>query len=489
MMAVSFDTIDNNVRLPLAYIEFDNTGAVKGTPALMSRTLMLGFRFSSGRVAAGEPVRVTRAAAAGDAFGYGSQLAQMATAFINANPSADLWCLAVDDDPEGVRATGSIDITGPCVTAGQIALMIAGVKTYVTAKVGDTAAALAQKIASAVNLDVNLPVTAAASGDKVTLTAKWSGLTGNDIDLRVNYYTGEMLPEGVGCTITAMRGGVGNPDLGPTIAAFGETWWQYVVNPFTDTANLDLLSAEFVSRWGGMRQIDSTCFMAYRGTYGESSAFGNARNDFLFSTLPTNRAPEPAYIWAAVLAAVSVKSLSIDPAQPLQTLILTGLKPPAMADRWTWQERNLHLYDGLSSCSVDAGGYVQIDRVVTMYRVNRFGSPDPSYLDVETIATLSYIRYAIRTRITQKFPRHKLADDGTRAGPGQKLVTPSIIRDELLALFTELEAKGLVENFEAFKSTLIVERNADDRNRIDVRSNEDLVNQFRVYAHAIQFVL
>lgn len=124
-----------------------------------------------------------------------------------------------------------------------------------------------------------------------------------------------------------------------------------------------------------------------------------------------------------------------------------------------------------------------------MYRVNKYGSPDPSYLDVETIATLSYIRYAIRTRITQKFPRHKLADDGTRFGPGQPMVTPRIITDELLALFTELEEKGLVENFEAFKSTLLVERNADDRNRLDVRSNEDLVNQFRVYAHAIQFVL
>ncbi|GKX57614.1 Mu-like prophage FluMu tail sheath protein [Leminorella grimontii] len=488
-MSIAYETIDNTVRVPLAYIEFDNSGAVKGTPALQYRTLMLGLRLSSGRVSAGEPMRITRSDAATDAFGQGSQLATMARAFINANPTADLWCLAVDDDEDGTRATGTIVLTGPCTTAGQITLMIAGVKAYVNAKVGDTAAALAQKIATVVNDDASLPVTAGVVDAKVTFTAKWSGLTGNDIDLRINYYTGEMLPEGVGCTITPMAGGVGNPDLGATIAAFGETWWQFVVNPFTDTANLDLLSAEFVSRWGGMRQIDSTCFMAYRGTYAQTSAFGTARNDYLFCTMGTNRAPEPAYIWASVLAAVSVKSLAIDPARPLQTLTLTGLKPPSVSDRWTWQERNLHLYDGVSVYSVDAGGYVQIDRCITMYRVNKYGSPDPSYLDVETIATLSYIRYAIRTRITQKFPRHKLADDGTRFGPGQPMVTPRIITDELLALFTELEEKGLVENFEAFKSTLIVERNADDRNRLDVRSNEDLVNQFRVYAHAIQFVL
>ncbi|WP_227718400.1 phage tail sheath C-terminal domain-containing protein [Pasteurella multocida] len=40
---------------------------------------------------------------------------------------------------------------------------------------------------------------------------------------------------------------------------------------------------------------------------------------------------------------------------------------------------------------------------------------------METIATLSYIRYAIRTRITQKYPRHKLANDGTRVAPGQAM--------------------------------------------------------------------
>ena len=124
-----------------------------------------------------------------------------------------------------------------------------------------------------------------------------------------------------------------------------------------------------------------------------------------------------------------------------------------------------------------------------MYRVNKYDVNDVSYLDVETIKTLSYIRYAIRSRITQKFPRHKLADDGTRFGAGQPIATPSIIRAELIALFTELETAGLVENFDAYKDSLIVERDANDRNRINVLSNDDLVNQFRIYAHSIQFLL
>ncbi|WP_269090162.1 phage tail sheath C-terminal domain-containing protein [Photorhabdus laumondii] len=45
-----------------------------------------------------------------------------------------------------------------------------------------------------------------------------------------------------------------------------------------------------------------------------------------------------------------------------------------------------------------------------------------------------------------------------------------------------------MEDFDAFKATLIVERDSSDRNRINVRSNPNLVNQFRIYAHAIQFI-
>ena len=52
-----------------------------------------------------------------------------------------------------------------------------------------------------------------------------------------------------------------------------------------------------------------------------------------------------------------------------------------------------------------------------------------------------------------------------------------------------LEEKGLVENVETFKEQLIVERNADDRNRVDVLAPPDLVNQFRIFACLTRFVL
>ena len=69
------------------------------------------------------------------------------------------------------------------------------------------------------------------------------------------------------------------------------------------------------------------------------------------------------------------------------------------------------------------------------------------------------------------------------------MVTPSIIRGELIAMYTKLEEKAIVENADLFAKYLIVERNKDDPNRVDVLLPPDLVNQLRVFAVLTQFRL
>ncbi|EOF5747848.1 phage tail sheath C-terminal domain-containing protein, partial [Salmonella enterica] len=49
--------------------------------------------------------------------------------------------------------------------------------------------------------------------------------------------------------------------------------------------------------------------------------------------------------------------------------------------------------------------------------------------------------------------------------------------------------QGLVENLDTFKKNLLVERNASDRNRLDVLCTPDLVNQFRFFAAQLRFIL
>lgn len=179
---------------------------------------------------------------------------------------------------------------------------------------------------------------------------------------------------------------------------------------------------------------------------------------------------------------------SVDPARPRQMLPLIGMLPPIPSERLTRTERNTLLSDGVSTYTVDGSGTCLIERLITTYQTTS-SVIDLTWMDIMTPRTLAALRYTQRVRIALRFPRHKLAADGTAFGAGQAIVTPSIIKGELLALFKEWEDVGWVEGFDQFKRDLIVERNTTDVNRVDVLMSPDLVNSFMVYGAQIQFLL
>jgi len=493
-MSISFSGIPDNLRVPLFYMEFDNSQAVTGTPPMAHKILVLGQMLASGQAAPLAPVRITSAEQATALFGRGSMLDSMFRVLTKANTMLlETWALPMTDAAAGVAAAGSVTFGGLATAAGVLNLYVGGTRVRAAVPAGCTAAQAATALAEAVNAAVDpfLPVTAAVDGvtpSKVLLTCRWKGGTGNDLDLRFNYNLGETLPAGLTATVGAMTGGAADPEVAAAIAAFGDEWWNHIVMPYTDAVNLSALEAELADRWGPLRQMDGLAWAAYRGTLAATGAFGETRNSQLVSTMGIGATPTSPWDWAASYAARAAGSLSIDPARPLQTLDLPGCLPPAVADRWDMRERNLLLWDGIATYTVSAAGACCIEREITMYRLNAYGLPDPSYLDVQTPATEGYRRYAAKARITQKYGRHKLADDGTRYSPGQAIVTPSIIRDELLALYREQEGL-VVENFEEYAATLVVQRNANNRNRVDVLEKPDVVNQLRMLAVLSQFKL
>lgn len=492
MPPISFNQIPGNIRVPLVYIEFDNTRAVQGTPGISHKILVLGQRLAAGTVPALVPTRITSEAQAEESFGRGSMLAEMFRHLKAANRYTESWAIALDENVAGVAAVGSVTFGGAVTAPGTLDFYIAGQRVQVAVASAEASSVTAAAFAAAVNANTQLPMTAAVDGvdnKKVNLTSRWKGETGNTIDLRANYFQGETLPKGMTVAIVAMATGTANPDLAAAIAVMGEEWWNTIVMPYTDSANLAAIEAELDVRWGPLKMIDSIAFSAFRGNHSATGTFGAGRNHHLVTVMGTNLSPQPPYIWAAVNAGVAATALSIDPARPLQTLKLTGLLSPRIEDRWTLEERNLLLFDGIATFTVDAGGGVIIERQITTYQKNSFGIDDPSFLDVNTPATLSFVRFATRARITQKYPNHKLADDGTRFGSGQAVVTPSVLRNELLALFRELEERGLVENFDQYKTDLVVERDANDANRVNVLASPDLINQFRIFAQQVQFIV
>ncbi|MBJ7537165.1 phage tail sheath subtilisin-like domain-containing protein [Marinomonas transparens] len=485
-MAISFDNIPATLRNPGTYIEFNNELA--GASSTMFKVAVAGQRLASGSQAAGIPVRVTDPSQAMALFGQGSMLAAQCEAFLNANTDTEMWAIALDDDTNGTAAVGSITVATAPVSAGTLALYVGGVRISVGISAGDDVATVATSIAAQINAALDLPVTATSSAGVVTVTARHKGEVLNGLDLRASFYD-EAMPAGLTLTFAALSGGAGNPDVAVALDAMGDEWFNWLVCPYTDTANLVQVETELGDRFGPMRQIGCRAFVAFSGTHGETGTFGSNRNNPHVTCMSTGTSPTPTYLVSAINAAVAAKSLAIDPARPLQTLVLKGMLAPSRHERWSNSERNLLLFDGISTFTVGSDGTCRIERQITMYQQNSSGLSDASYLDICTPETLERIRYEQRLMISQQYPRHKLASDGTQYGAGQAIVTPQIIRGQLLSLYRTMELKGWVEAYDGYAEKLIVERDIDDANRVNWRDTPNLVNQLRITAGKQQFII
>ena len=485
---ISFNSIPLT-RLPGSYIEFDSSKAISGLPPAPSKILLVGQRLAAGTVVALQATRVVTADQAAKAFGRGSQLAHMVAALKKVNDRTEAWAIALDDDAGGIAATKTVALTGPTTAAGALALMIAGVRIAIGVEAAATASNIATAIAGTVNALADLPVTATANSGVVTLTARNKGAAGNDIDVRINYFQGEATPAGLTVAIGTGVAGEVNPDIAAIWAAIGDEAYSTIILPFTDAATLLSVEAELASRSGPMRMIEGIAYAGARGSQGSLATIGSARNSEFVSIIGADGSPSSPWQWAAAYGGQIAYHGAIDPARPFQTLPLTGILSPLQGDRFTRVERDLLLKDGISTFTVDQGGVVAIERAITTYQVNAQGLDDTAWLDVNTPLTLFYLRLLVRSRISSRFPRHKLADDGTNFSAGQAIVTPRIIRGELIALFRDAEQAGLVENLDQFAADLIVERDASDRNRVNALIPPNIVNQFLVFAGRVEFRL
>lgn len=484
---VSFNEIPDNIRVPGIYIEIDPSKAVGGSATMERRLLLIGQRTQAGQVAALTPIRLGSQAGdqAAAAFGQGSMLHAMAAAARTAREYVDIWAIALDDNGEGQQATGKITFSASPTGSGTLALYIGGERVQMGVVAGDSVNSLASRLAELINNAV-LPVTAAAVAGEVTLTCRWKGETGNDLDLRLNYYTGEQTPAGLGITLTAMAGGTGNPDVQAALDAIAGQQYYSIVCPYTDGANLAALEADMIERWGPMEVMTGHVFNAYRGNHAQLTTWGSTRNSPHISTLGLHDVPNPVWVAAAIWGTVIEYYGSQDPARPFRSLVLTGLLPPAEKNRFTRPERNLMLYDGISTFTVDSGGQVLIEVVITNYQKNSFGLPDIGLLRLETKWTADLMRYRFNAAVARDYPRHKLGD---RAIPGQAIATLTTIRATLIGEAERLSDDGLLEDMEGFKEGLLLKRSTANPNRVNAVMPPNLVNQFDIFAAAVQFRL
>lgn len=490
-MAISFNSVPSNLRVPFVAVEIDSSQAQQGAALLAYKALIIGQKTSGGAATANTLVKITSEAQAITQGGRGSMLHRMAKAWLANNKFTELWLGVLGDDAGGTAANGTITVSGPSTAAGTLHLYLGGVYLAVKVASGDSANTIASAINTALNAADDLAVSSTVATNVVTVTFLHKGTVGNAYNMRVNYRDGEAYPAGVSLAFVQLASGATDPSLTNLIAAMGDIQFHIIAHPYTGSTPLGAIEVEMARRFGPMTMIDGIAITAAQGSHSTLTTLGAARNSPHSVIVAQDGDPvlTPSMEFAAEVAGIVALYGNADPARPFQTLPLTHSLPPAEADRWTLEERNLLLFDGIATTRVGAGSVVQLDRIITTYQTNSAGADDTAYLDANTPLTLLYLRYSFRNRWQTRYPRHKLADDGTRFGPGQVVVTPQLGKAEALMWFREMEELGLVEKYDQFKRDLVVERDAVDRNRLNFLLPPDLINQLVVTAAKVAFRL
>ena len=506
-MPISFSNIPANIKVPLYWVEVDPSMA--GLPTINLKALVVGTMTSDGDAPPNIAVPIGSQAQADQHFGAGSELSRMFQAFYSNNFANEVWGLPLAEPVGATAATGKITVTAAPTSAGTIHLYIAGTHIPVNVMTTDTTAQIATAIADRITKSYSedgtpaLPVTAVANvttTNEVDLTATFKGINGNDITITMNYHGsrgGEVTPPGLAITLPAtgmLTGGAGTPVMDNAISGIQKQDFEYVAMPYSDSNSLFAWDQEYgftdQGRWGWERQQFGHVFCAKRGLYADLVLFGDLNNSGVESIMAFEETTlSPMFECTAAYTAKAQRALINDPARPLQTLALNNIKGCPKHDRFDFPELNSIASHGLAIQEVGSDNQPMILREQTTYQLNLWGAPDDAYELVTTLATLAKLLRNQKHAITSKFPRHKLADDGTKFGPGQAIVTPGIIKAELVNEYQIDMWNGLVENLKAFKANLIVERDPNDPNRVNVLYPPDLINQLRIFAVLAQFRL
>ena len=492
-MTISFNDIPNNVRVPGQYVEIDNSQATGGLATDAHIIMLIGQKIAAGTAAAEEIIDVFSAEQASIYFGAGSQLHLMAKSVFENQNTMRVQAIPLDDAGGAASAEDTITIGGSPSINGTLYFYIAGMYLPIGVLKTDDVTAIADRLVAEITKEVDLPVEATNIAGVVTLTAKNGGTVGNDIDILINWNgaeNNEVIPTGVTVVIANSSAGATDPDVSDAIASMPDEIINNIVCPYNDITNLGYIEDEMDRRWEPLIQLEGHAYTAKKGTASELLADGALHNNEHLSFIDGGQTnPTPAYRKLCAVVGVAAPSLEIDPARPLQTLEIKGvLGDKKLTDR-NYLEANSLLNGGIATTKIDRSGNVLIERLITTYQTSPAGAPDISYLDANTLYTLSFLRQTLVNRIRLKYPRHKLADNGTRIPEGQAIVTPSVIKGEIVSLSLDWSELGLVENLQQFADDLIVERNTIDPNRIDAILPPDLVNQFRAFAASIRFIL
>ena len=456
-----------------------------------TRMILLGHGLASGDLAEGEISICNTRTDARTLVGAGSMLEAMFIAARRNSPAQEIWIGRVADS--GTAEVRTITIGAPPAAGGQGILQIAGEYLSLELSAGMTAAAVATALAAAINgyynrlTGMSLPFTASAATNVVTLTARHKGTYATGLDLfvpildTVNAFAGLF-------TFATTTPGAGTPDLSNILAAMNDDPFEIIVSAFGDGTNLDRLNSflgEVSGRWSYLQQLYGHAFYPKTDTSTNLVTFALARDTWHLTMIPrfsSGGFAEPDYIWVSAMIARIAAWLgggsNGDVSRNQSGLVVEGLSAPRSREYWMdYATRDTMLKNSISTWNVNRSGQVTIDKIITQQQTTN-GAPDTTFRDIQTVFQLTYALKKFRADLAFEHSNKAIADSNPL-----NLDALTTVKDIKATLFHSYKQMGgVLENSEEALLRMIVERDTDNPNRVNMRLPLDVVNPLDILA-------
>lgn len=443
------------------------------------------FTTTAGTASNSVPVQVVSESDAIAKFGQGSELHRGCRAVFLQWPQATLYACPVAET--GAAATIVCTATGAPTAAITVRVYVNG-EPSVTAAIasGDSVTTVATAIATAILQTPDLPVTAQFLAGVVTLTAKNTGLRGNQHNVRVELTSGTQTVNTDGTTLARtlagltltmsggtastalsagiyrMSGGSGQDTLTAALAATLSTRYHREVAANIDATAIQALASQIDTKAGIDSQLREQGVVASVDTYANAvtmaqTNLNKARMQLAWSynadAIPIEIA---AQVCVARLVGDSIAGGGIvgeiqDSAANLNGCVLKSVRQQFNeGDRPTPTQQKNSLNNGVCVLVPAASnpGYLRIVSSITTRSLDAGSQPNYSVRKTKIVTEGDATADNVFADFGVRYAGFKLAPDATGNPPPTqpRVTTPKLVRGQLYRILKEREADGKLVN-------------------------------------------
>ena len=466
---ISFTLTPATAAASATFVEQEAVNRGGGSPAFEHHVLLVGQYSADSVVTDNVPQALRDVSDARERYGQGSLLALLAEAAFSSGGGYRVSALPVSGGT--AVAAKEVAVTGTATSSGELALYIAGRRVAVGVLSGADATSIGTALVGAINADPRLPVTAADAttpNGTITISAKWSGIAGNQIDVRTTFRSSDAIPAGLAVSISTSASGVGTPDLAAALADLGDTWYSEIVNPYTDdSAAIGVVEATCRDRQApGVKRMCAQV-LGFTGDVAAYTSFLLPRNSEFTITIPVLGSPSPAFEIAASFTGMWAKAHGSRPGVPVRGNRIPGILAGADNDL-TYNLRDQLVKEGGSHTYNLPDGGVTIGDTVTTRTKTDTGTLTDDWRFAVIIPNLQFKINALDiTFSSSPFQQAVIVSDSAPPAPSYA-IRPNTVVAYALALVNDWAARGITADRDAVASGVSAEIDSSNPGRVNL---------------------